>query len=747
MRLTTILIATACSLALPALAHAQTARPITIEVPILVVEESDESDPSEPEGDLTQMVLSAAKRVQTVQENPSIVTVVTRNQMIVRGYETLSDVLDDVPGFEGYRPAFYFDTPDAFARGNGRTVLVLWNGVPLNSPQTNQRALGPYLTLDAMDRVEVISGPGGVLWGANAVLGVASITTLRADRMASKAEISGGVAGGPESRGAYRASASVADSFFDGGLKVYANLGVITTRGPILDPTYDIQITPFPAPDTDATVILGRSTGNTDNRRDLWMPLTLAADLGHFKIDVLYPIVAREYREFNDAGARSDQIAVGDGMTITPGEASKRSENVVMASLSYDRRFGRGTRVTSRAYWTGFEDRWDYLVKYAPGLLSPEPITVFESYTGMSSFLHDGATRSGVTVDVSHEFAHSQLIVGGEAYLESIREMRKELVGGLTVGAPWVVSYPGDRFVSALYVDERLDLSKRFTVDVGARAQYAPGAYDPLLLGSAAARWNPYGKVNLKFNAVQGFRPPPLALTNGNDDGVTNPYPHRESNPDLKAERSLSLEGELSGMVLEGQGRVRYTALRLGYQYTRLDDLVVFDATGRPVNANRRLMNSVELRADTAFDGGHRFVLGYSYLTGRDQESGPMRNIPQHRLRMTVERRLFAHVDAFFGLAITGAVEDLNRLPLATSAGSLATPGSVVVDRLPPSGVVDFGLVASGLAGGALDIAAHVRNAFDAHPYIADPDFERRQAILPMESAGMGATLTVTWRM
>jgi outer membrane receptor protein involved in Fe transport len=746
VRLKTLLLISSALVAFPALSFAQTSRPITIEVPILVMEDSADSDALEPEGDLTQMVLSAAKRVQTVQENPSIVTVVTRNQIVLRGYETLSDVLDDVPGFEGYRPAFYFDTPDAFARGNGRTVLVLWNGVPLNSPQTNQRALGPYLSLDAIDRVEIVSGPGGVLWGANAVLGVASITTLRADRMGSKAEISGGVSGGPESRGAYHASATVADQFFDGGLKLYANLGVITSRGPILDPAYDIQITPFPAPDTDATVLLGPSTGDTNNSRDLWMPLTLAADIGHFKIDVLYPLVAREYREFNDAGARSDQIQVAGGM-ITPGPSSRRSENVVMASVQYDQRVSRASRVTARGYWTGFEDRWDSLVKYAPGLLSPEAVVAYESYTGMSSFLHDGAYRTGVTVDVSHDFATSQLIVGGEAYLEGIREMRRELVGGFDVGQPWVASFPGQRFVSAIYVDDKLDLSKRFTVDVGARGQYSPGSYDPLLLGSAAARWNPIGKVNLKFNAVQGFRPPPLALTNGNDDGVTNPYPHRESNPDLKAERSLSLEGELSGMVLEGQGHLKYSALRVGYQYTRLDDLVVFDTTGAPVNANRRTMNSVELRSDTAFDGGHRFVLGYSYLVGRDEETGPMRNIPQHRIRLTLEQRVWSHLDVFFGMAITGAVEDLNRLPTATSTGSLATPGSVVVDRLPPTGVVNFGAVASGLLDGAVDVALHVRDAFDAHPYIADPDFERRQAILPMEAAGLGATLTVTWRM
>jgi outer membrane cobalamin receptor len=723
------------------------AQEVDLEVPVLVIEKEAEAPVDQPETDLTQLVLSAAKRVQTVQDSASIVTVVTRNQMLVRGYQNLSDVLDDVPGYEGYRPAFYLDSPDAFARGNGRTVLVLWNGVPLNSPETNQRVLGPYLPIGVMDRIEVISGPGGVLWGANAVLGVASITTMRGGRETSNAEVSGSIGGGPEAAGAYRASATVAGSLWGKRVEVYANLDLITSLGPILDPPYDIQITPFPAPDNDGTVQLGRSSGTTHNERDLWLPLTLALDVGDFSLDVLYPIIAREFREFNDAGARTDQVQYGDG-PLTPGPSSQRAENVTVASLQYNRRLSERSRVVSRAYWTGFEDRWVTLVKYAPGLLSPNPIVTNSTYTGMNPYLHDGAYRGGATVDFSRTGDSSQLIGGAEVYLEGVREVRQELIGGLIVGQPWVHARPGKRVVTSVYVDDRVDLSKRFSIDAGARGQFAPGAYDPLLLGSLAARWNLYRKVNLKLNATQGFRPPPLALINGNDDPMTNPYPHRESNPDLRAERSLSVEGELSALVLEGVGRMNYAALRLGYQFTRLEDLVVFDASGAPANANRRDMSSIEARADVALAGGHRIVVGYSFLRGIDEQNGPIRNIPAHRLHLSLEAHVATHVSFYLGTAVTGAVEDLDRLAVPTSAtGAFAPPASVIVDHLPPSGLVNAGVVAAGLLGGSCDVALHVQNVFDAKHYIADPDFERRQAIIPMAAAGVSAYLSLTWRM
>jgi outer membrane receptor for ferrienterochelin and colicin len=725
------------------LAHAQE---VSIEVPILVIEQNDQGQEStEQEADITQMVLSAAKRVQTVQDSSSIVTVVTRNQIQVRGYRTFSDLLDDIPGFEGYRPAFYFDTPQAFARGQARTILMLWNGVPINSPENNQRALGPFLPLGAVDRVEVVSGPGGVLWGANAVLGVASITTMRADGMQSVSEVTGTIGGGDNAHGEYRASAAFADDYFDGKLKVYGHIGLITDDGPVLRPPYDLQVAPYPAPDADATIQLSPSTGASQAVRDYWVPLVFAIDAGRWKVDILYPIYAREYREFNDFGGRTDHLFVGDAPLI-PGLSSQRREVVTLGSVRYERRIGEKQNLSAKVYYTGFEDHWVELVKYAPGLLSPQPFLSSDRYTGMSSFLHDGAYRTGFTLDDAVAFKRSQLVFGGEAYLEGIREITRLVSGG--VSGLSLVMNPGQRVVTALFANDEYEVSKRFSVAAGARGQYAPGSYSPLVLGSLATRWNPYKKLNVKFNVAQGFRPPAFELTNGNDDAVTNPYAHRESNPDLKPERSLSLEGELSAMMLEGVGRLRYMAWRFGYQYTQLDDLVVFDTGGRPYNSNRRVINSIEARTDLSITGGHRVVLGYTFLDAVDLQTGPQRNIPAHRLTLTLEQKVAQHVDMYVGMGFIGPSEDLDRLPLPTSGiYAQATPSSVVVDRVPPSGLVNFGVTASGLLDGKLDIAAHVQNAFNSHRYIADPDFERRTAILPMASPGLSAELSVTWRM
>src|SRR5262249_41780670 len=149
-------------------------------------------------------------------------------------------------------------------------------------------------------------------------------------------EVTGSIGGGDNEHGEYRASATVADSFFDERLKVYANIGFVTQKGPVLDPPYDLQIGPFLAPDNDASFTLGPSTGKSQPRRDIWVPIPLAVDVGHFKVDVIYPIYEHDYREFNDFGGRTDHLLVGDNMI--EGVSSERAEYFTLGSLRYERR-------------------------------------------------------------------------------------------------------------------------------------------------------------------------------------------------------------------------------------------------------------------------------------------------------------------------------------------------------------------------------------------------------------------------
>ncbi len=146
-------------------------------------------------GDLINVkVYSASKFEQKSTEAPASTTVITSEDIKRYGYRTLGDILESVPGFY-----VSYDRNDQFlgARGvnlgdfNSR-ILLLIDGHRINSDLTDGAAIGTafILDLDLIDRVEIVRGPGSVLYGDNAYFGVINVITRRASQV-NGAEVSG----------------------------------------------------------------------------------------------------------------------------------------------------------------------------------------------------------------------------------------------------------------------------------------------------------------------------------------------------------------------------------------------------------------------------------------------------------------------------------------------------------------------------------------------------------------------------
>jgi iron complex outermembrane receptor protein len=115
--------------------------------------------------DLESVVLGAAKTVTTVQEAPSIVTIVTRVEIRRRGFRTVNEVLDQwVPAFQ-FVPGTNRAVESTMTRGAVQAALSLRDGISMFDPGFNVLSLGQGLPIELVKRLEVVSGPGGVLWG------------------------------------------------------------------------------------------------------------------------------------------------------------------------------------------------------------------------------------------------------------------------------------------------------------------------------------------------------------------------------------------------------------------------------------------------------------------------------------------------------------------------------------------------------------------------------------------------------
>ncbi|WP_413673846.1 TonB-dependent receptor plug domain-containing protein [Massilia cellulosiltytica] len=127
-------------------------------------------------------VVTASKIPQKISEAPSSVTVITAEDIRQRGYRTLTEVLQSVPGMTvSYDRNYNY----ANIRGLGNPgdlntrLLVLIDGRRLNDVVYDQGAIGTEFPIDLalIDRVEFVPGPGSAIYGSSAFFGVVNVLT------------------------------------------------------------------------------------------------------------------------------------------------------------------------------------------------------------------------------------------------------------------------------------------------------------------------------------------------------------------------------------------------------------------------------------------------------------------------------------------------------------------------------------------------------------------------------------------
>ena len=177
--------------------------------PMAIAAPSTESS-EEATQDLTELrleelmaieVTSVSKKVQAVAHTASAVFVITQEDIRRSGANSIPEALRMAPGLHVARidSQKWSVTSRGFSGRFADDLLVLIDGRTVYSPLV----AGTFwevqdLPLEDIDRIEVIRGPGGTLWGPNAVNGAVHIITKRA-KDTQGALITAG--GGTEERG------------------------------------------------------------------------------------------------------------------------------------------------------------------------------------------------------------------------------------------------------------------------------------------------------------------------------------------------------------------------------------------------------------------------------------------------------------------------------------------------------------------------------------------------------------------
>ena len=115
---------------------------------------------------LPETVVTATRIPTPLERIPAGVTVIDRETIERRGYETLADALAAVPGLRLRSSGGLGAETLAFIRGaETRHTLVLLDGVPINDP-SNPGGLFDFGkdTLGDVERIEIVRGPMSTLY-------------------------------------------------------------------------------------------------------------------------------------------------------------------------------------------------------------------------------------------------------------------------------------------------------------------------------------------------------------------------------------------------------------------------------------------------------------------------------------------------------------------------------------------------------------------------------------------------------
>lgn len=612
-------------------------------------------DTSALEGLLAEpIVSSASKQAEDASSAPALSTSLTAEDLRRYGVRTLAEALDFL--------AIAVSTSDNLSGGEtgargvlltgdrGSHFLVMVDGYAINDPLRGGSTLGvgAGTPLELIDHIEIIVGPGSVLYGSNAMFGLVNVVTKRAKDYSGVHVIAESTL--PIS---LRAAAGAGTTF-----TLFGQPGELTTQleyykqqGP--DLLFDRQNTG-----------IDRFTGQPGrNSRDggptgLWGGGRVKNALYAESPSALLRLALGNTELHLQASYYKHASPTGPGDFDDP-DAGERETR---ATIGLSHRIAVSTLldVSARAYATYYESKSAFIA--SRGVLCPFGLVT-------CNYVDNGSAHwAGLELQSSWDWFRNNrfvTIVGADARqrsVESTSETRNVETGASLY--PTATGLDNSDVIVAGYAQQTWSIAPPVKLNGGARVDSDP-RFKPVVTPRVAASWNPWPGGTLKSSYSTAFRAPSW-------DETDNSTARRIKADDLRAEKVQSVDVNLEHHI--GTHR-----LILGGFYSHWDNLVelipLSDAEavrairdgrtkvpftpGIQLTQYRNTSGVTNYGLNTGFEGSLHsgfFLYGFS-LTGALAE----RRTNDGTTRLPVAPRIFGNARMAFVLG-----RDLPTLALAT---------------------------------------------------------------------------------
>ncbi len=489
-----------------------------------------------PELRQVEEVEAASRTAEAVEDAPSSVTVIPAQELRAMNYPTIAEALRGIRGVFVSDDRFY---PTVGFRGFsrmgdiGNRVLVLLNGQPTNDNWGFFSFTGydARVDLEDVERIEVVRGPGSVLYGTGAVSGVINVVTRGRDSQQGVSATLSSVEG------------NIHRGRVSGTLRFGNNAGLWTSVSGATSAGRDFQFPSLATPPMGAT------------------PGTTGDSVGADGFDAL-TVQGRGWVGALSAqwilNTRTKHIPNALGFSLLSDDRTYNSDTRGLFELRFEPRLSERVQLYSRAAI----NHYNFIGS-----------SVYDGGGGITAFHRERFLGTWATAEarvVYTPLAWLRLMVGAEAQIHFQAQQRGEAWGSgcsamnaddcaQYLYLPGQATYSPDAYdqhpfqILAGYALADITPSQRIRLSAGVRydeyffAERSFGAFSPRL----AVILRPYERGNLKIMGGRAFRAPSLYEQYYNDNFAstapqTYPRGPMQPNPPLTPETFWSGEIEFT---------------------------------------------------------------------------------------------------------------------------------------------------------------------------------------------------------
>ena len=143
--------------------------------------------------ELEEVEVTSSRAPLTLGQSARLITVLDREAIAAAPAQSVNDLLKVAAGVDvRQRGPIGAQTDISVRGGTNEQITILLNGININDPQTGHNAAVFPVDISDIERIEVLEGPAGRVYGTSSLVGAINIVTQKADKTSADVHMEAG---------------------------------------------------------------------------------------------------------------------------------------------------------------------------------------------------------------------------------------------------------------------------------------------------------------------------------------------------------------------------------------------------------------------------------------------------------------------------------------------------------------------------------------------------------------------------